>query len=189
MQLIRTGHGMAALLGVALALVAFSALAEGVAAEITLKPPRNAADIIRGHGGADGLTAAGMRNYIALTRAEARASALEPFLRADLDGDGAVTGDEAQVYAGSLSARARARFGKAMDLADQDLNGGLTGAEIAAAGLDAAWNAIDAEDKAALSGLLALDADGNAAIDLEELRQGLAKARATAKPSQTEDDA
>lgn len=185
MQLIRSGHGMAALLGVALAMMAVTALAD----EIVLKPPRNAADIIRGHGGPDGLTQGDIRNYVALIRAEARAKALQPFLRADLDGDGAVNLIEAEVYSSSLSARSRSWFGYAYDLADLDLDGVLTVEEVSGAGIAAALDAVDDNDEAALTGLLALDSDGNGAVNLDELRQGLARASMLRKPVTEDEDA
>lgn len=172
MLLLRSGFGLAASLGVALALVAVTALAE----EIVLKPPRVAAEVIRGYGGPDGLDEAGIRNYVALTRAEARASALTALIRADLDGDGAVTGEEGQIYQDSLSARARARFGRQFELADLNADQGLSKEEVSTAAVAAGLGALDGEEEASLLGLLALDGDGNGAINLDELREGLARA-------------
>lgn len=185
MLLIRSGYGLAAVLGVALAMIAVTALAQ----DIVLKPPRVAADVIRGHGGPDGLDAGGIRNYVALTRAEARALAVTGFIRADLDNDGAVTEDEAQVYQDSLSARARARFGRQLELADLDGDLFLSGDEIAAAGVAAGLKVLDGEDEASLHGLLTLDSDGNGAVDLDELRDGLARASLAGKALKNDKDA
>jgi hypothetical protein len=184
MQLIRPGHGLAALVGVLLTLMAVSAVAE----EIIVKPPRNAADVIRGHGGQDGLSGEDIRNYVALTWAEARATALIRLMRADLDGNGAVGGDEAVVYQDSLSARSRARFGRDFEAADLNLDLHLSGDEVATFGASAAWAALNREDEAALAGLLGLDADGDGAVDLDELRTGLVRAGAVKAPKGREKD-
>jgi hypothetical protein len=170
---------------VAMAFLAFSALAE----EVVLKAPRNAADVIRGHGGADGLSAEEIRNYVALMRAEARATALTRLIRSDLDGDGAVTMAEAQIYQDSLSARARARFGRDFEVADLDLDQNLSVDEVAIYGATSALAALNGEDEAALAGLLGLDVDGNGAVDLDELRSGLARASASKSPKDKDKDA
>jgi hypothetical protein len=185
MQLIKSGFGMAVLLGVSLAMLAIAAVAEDV---VVLKTPRNAAEVIRGYGGPDGLAAPDIANYVALMRADARASALSPLIRADLVAGSGVNAEEAQVYQDSLSAKARARFWQQFESADLDLDGRMSGAEITAAGEMAAWNALDNADEAALIGLLALDSDGNGAVNLDELRSGLARAGAVAKPKSKDDD-
>lgn len=130
--------------------------------------------LIAGYGGAGGLSAEGLARHIAIEQAAARAEAWRGLLVADLDGDGAVTGAEADGYLAVLSARGRGGFLLDFTAADADGDGTATPVELRAAAAAAGEQAVPARDSERLGWVLAFDADGDGAVTLAELRRGVA---------------
>lgn len=159
--------------GVAFAEAAPSA---GLAKRIARDPERWEEDglrLIAGFGGERGLTAEGIDRAIAVDQAAARADALRDLLVADLEGDGAVSAAELADYLLILSARGRGGFSLAIAAADQDRDGALDVAEVAAAGRAAAMAAVSPRKVEAMRDLLAFDADGDGAVNAAELHGGV----------------
>ncbi len=110
-----------------LALQAAGQAVPGPLTKLVQRDPLGFADdvavIIAGFGKGDAIDRAGLRNLVAMERADARAMALRRLQGADLDGDGAISGGEMRIKAAALAAAARGRlilyFGKA-DLQGDD---------------------------------------------------------------------
>lgn len=130
--------------------------------------------LIAGFGGADGLRAEGIARHVAIERAAARAGALRDLLVADLDGDGAVTAAEAADYMQVLSARGRGGFLLDLAGADGDGDGTASAAELATMATAAGLAALPPADEARLAWVLAFDGNGDGAVTLVEMRQGVA---------------
>jgi hypothetical protein len=169
--------------GIMLAMLALgqAAWAEGSALDKAMgrDPDRFAArvtDLIAGFGGADGLTAAGIEDHIALERAAARASALRRMLAMDLDADGAVDGPELAVTQRAASAQTRGRMERQFRAADLDGDGRIDAKEMEADARAAALRALDEEEATMLRALLTLDRDGNAALSVDEVEAAAALA-------------
>jgi len=132
-----------------------------------------AQDVIAGFGGAEGLTAEGIADYIALERAAARASAMRKLIATDLDNDGMVSRDELGVATRAASADQRGRMLRQFTAADLDGSGQLDAAEIRAEGQVAALKALTEAEADLLGALLRLDGDGNGALRLDEVETAL----------------
>ena len=127
------------------------------------------ATIIAGYGGAQGIDAAGIDRYIAVTRAEARARLLGSLLAADLDNDGAVTADEVAELAPLIGARERGRLLRAQVQGDPDSDGMMSARELQAVAEKAGMQRVSAAAATALVGLMAFDLDGNGLVSPIEL--------------------
>ncbi len=130
-------------------------------------------DLVAGFGGPDGLTRAGIEDHVALKRASARATAMRRLLAMDLDGDGSVIRAELQVVQRAASAVSRGRLQRLFAAADAGGDGQVDAAEIAADGRAAALRALGIDEQALLLSVLALDADGDGALTLDELRAAM----------------
>lgn len=147
-----------------------------LAAALSRNPDRVAArliDLVAGFGGPSGLTEDGVEEHIALERAAARASAMRRFLAMDLDADGAVAPAELAAVQRAAGAEARGRMARQAAAADADGDGTMDPDEIRAAGQAEALRALDDEDAALLRAVLRLDRDGDGAVTLAEVQDGV----------------
>ena len=134
------------------------------------------ATMIAGYGGPEGIDAAGIARYIAVIRAEARALRIGDLLAADLDNDGAVTGEEVATLAPLLGARERGRFVRAYAQGDADTDGVMTAPELQTVAEKAAMRRIGEAAATALMGLTAFDLDGDGLVSSAELADVVAAA-------------
>jgi hypothetical protein len=144
--------------------------------EIAVNPQgflREASSIVLGYGGPDGLSAQGIADYIAITRARKRADVTATLMAADLNADGAVDAAEVETLAGQIGARARATLRAGFVAADPTGSGRIGAAEIATVAEKQAMRALTEAHAATLRGLMLLDADGNARLTAEELAKGI----------------
>lgn len=133
-----------------------------------------AADLIHGFGGAGGIDRAGVDRFVAMERAEARASALRRLAVADLDFDGAVTSDEMAVLAAAASAKARGRLWAMQEAADGDGDGTVSATETAEFARSEAMRSFDAKDEALARSVLSFDANADGLVSLEEVKAAVA---------------
>lgn len=133
-----------------------------------------AADLIHGFGTADGIDRAGVDRFVALERAEARASALRRLQLADLDFDGSVTAAEMQVLADAAAAKSRGRLWALMESADGDSNRVVSVAELAVYGQVQALLGFSAMEEAVARSILTFDSDANGRVTLEEVKTAVA---------------
>jgi hypothetical protein len=94
----------------------------------------DAAKLIFGYGGPDGVDRRGIENFVAIERAAARVSAMQPLLQADLDGDGAANQAEATLLAAAAAADKRGQIMALFARADTDGNDIVTLPEAMALG-------------------------------------------------------
>lgn len=157
--------------------VALASLPKPEADRILADPARfgsRAMDMIYAHGAAGGVTAADVERVLALDRAFFRARALRPMLEADLDFDGAVTGDEIMARASVLGADGRARLMRGFGAADGDGDGTLSAAEVRAGAEAAARDAVTERDVADARAVLAFDLDGDGRVTAAEIATAMA---------------
>lgn len=174
-------------------------LPEPVADRIAGAPDRflrDAADVIHGYGGPDGLDRSGAEAHVAITRAEARAREMRRFLEADLDADGRVTAAEVRTLSAARSADQRARLATMVKAADANADGTVDPAEVSAAAGRAAQKAMSDDEAARVMAILAMDGDADGRVTLAEVEaavQALVQSRAPAsgagKGTATEEDA
>ena len=120
--------------------------------------------------GLDGkIDAAGIETYIAVRRADLRAQSMALFLRADLNNDGAIGTDEARLYAATLAARGRADLRWGFDLADADVDGSVSPAELRSHADLTVMKALDETDAAGLRSLMLFDLDGDGTVTMDEV--------------------
>lgn len=129
----------------------------------------DAAEVIYAAGRDGRLDAAGVETFIALRRAEVRARRMGHFLGADLDNDGAIGGDEASLFAGSLSARRRGEIHWGFDLADTDEDESVTMAELRIFAETEALYVLDDIDAAGLRSLMLFDLDKDGGVTMDEM--------------------
>lgn len=154
------------------------AVPEALAKRIKANPDRfveEAATLIFGFGGPNGIDAAGVERFIALERAGARASVLRRLLAGDLDGDGAVTANEMQVAAGAASASQRGRMLGLLARADSDADGTATGAEIAGFAAAEALEMFDERRAQTARAVLGFDGDADGMVTLPEVQAVVAR--------------
>ncbi len=159
-----------------LPIVARAEAPEALIQRIKADPDRfleEAAGLILGFGSDGVLDASGVARFVAVARARIRVRAERRLMLADLDADGAVTGEELSVLLRAEGAGPRGRLAVAHLRADADGDGTVSAAErmAAARGVAAREVAPVAADAAAV---LALDVDGDGRINLAELRRALA---------------
>lgn len=133
-----------------------------------------AADLIHGFGGPDGIDRAGVDRFVALERAEARASALRRLAVADLDFDGAVSAEELGVLAASVSAKSRGRLWALMEKADGNRDRVISEGEAAIFGRAEAMRAFSPGDEAVARAVLTFDANADGRVTLEEVKAAVA---------------
>ncbi len=150
-------------------------LAPGLAERVRADPDgflEEAAGLILGYGRDGRIDAAGIERFLAVERAKRRVAAMRRLMLADLDGDGAITAEELSVLLAADGAGPRGRLAVAHLRADADGDGTVGAVELAA-DARAAAQALP-PGLTDLRTLLALDRDGDGALDLRELRRGMA---------------
>lgn len=147
-------------------------------AQIRERPDRFEAAVsalILGYGGANGLSAQGLQDYLAMERAKVRVRDMATMLLADLDDDGIVTQRELRAVMAAQRASVRGRLLRAHNDRDSDGDGAVSTAEMRAQARLAATKAT-ARD-AGLVDLMQLDFDKDGFVTMEELRAALAMHR------------
>lgn len=129
------------------------------------------AGLILGYGTAQGVTAQGLEDYLAMERAKVRVRELRRMLLADLDDDGAVTQRELFVVMASQGASARGRMWQAHSATDTNADGTVTTTEMQAQARLVAAKA--ATRDAGVRDLMQLDFDRDGFVTMSELRHAL----------------
>lgn len=129
--------------------------------------------MIAGYGADGAMDAMALHNVVALTRAQARASALQRLLGADLDGDGAISGAEMRVRAATLAATPRGRLDTYFGKADANGDDRVTAAELQAYANGAAQQAFSEDKAAAIYAVMGFDSDGDGLVTLSEVTAGI----------------
>jgi hypothetical protein len=153
------------------------ALSEAVLKQVREDPEpflQLAADLIHGFGGPGGIDAAGVGRFVALERAEARASALRRIAVADLDFDGAVTAEEFAVLAAAASAKSRGRLWAVFERADASGDRVVSPDEAAVFARDAAMHAFGPADEAVARAVLTFDGNADGWVSLDEVKAAVA---------------
>ena len=133
-----------------------------------------AANLIHGFGGPGGIDAAGVGRFVALERAEARATALRRLAVADLDFDGRVTAEEMGVLASAASAKARGRLWALFETADADSDQVISANEAAVFGRTEAMRAFGPTDEAVARAVLTFDGNADGWVTLDEVKAAVA---------------
>jgi len=129
--------------------------------------------MIAGYGTDGAIDAVALHNVVALTRAQARASALQRLLGADLDGDGAIAGAEMRVRAATLAATARGRLVTYFAKADTAGDDRVIAAELQAYANGAAQHAFSEDKAAAVYAVMGFDSNGDGRVTLAEVTAGI----------------
>jgi hypothetical protein len=132
-----------------------------------------AAKLIYGHGGTGSMgkiDLAGLQTYVALQRAIARASAIEPLFAADLNGDWAVSTAEMTSVARAASADQRWRLMGLLAAADTDQDSVATHEEIMAFGQTQALQSFDTKEENEAYVLLQMDIDRDGFVTMDEVQ-------------------
>ncbi|GHC62248.1 hypothetical protein [Neogemmobacter tilapiae] len=130
----------------------------------------DAADLILGYGQGGAITPEGIAEAITVERAAARAQAYRRLMEADLDGDGAASGEEMAVLIRAEGAEGRGRLALGYAAADGDGNGVLEPGEMQAQAQAAGDKAVSAAKEAALMALMGLDMNGDGGLTLAEVQ-------------------
>jgi Ca2+-binding EF-hand superfamily protein len=125
--------------------------------------------LIEGFGTDGAIDRRGLENVVALARAEARALAFRRLQGADLDGDGAIAGHEAQVTAAAVSAVARGRLLVNFAQADDDGDGEVSVGELQAYANGVALEAFSAAKAQDVMAVLGFDGDGDGRVSVAEV--------------------
>jgi Ca2+-binding EF-hand superfamily protein len=123
------------------------------------------------------IDAAGIDLMIAADRARIRAAEAERILRADLDGDGAVSMAERQTVIAILPEGQKGRLELAWRVADSDKSGIVDLAEVLVYAQGVAITNIDNDDVARAQDILKFDMDGDGAVAIDEVIAGVAALR------------
>ena len=140
----------------------------------------NAADVIGGYGGPDGIDPAGIDLFIGVTRAAARSRTTARLLAADLDNDSAIPRIEIEALGQTLSAFQRGQLRRLFDGADANRDSTVTAAELRTRADADARKAISQNRELALRSLPLLDLDRDGLVSLAEVARVAAVARAAA---------
>ncbi|WP_158623139.1 hypothetical protein [Pseudorhodobacter sp. E13] len=149
-------------------------VSEGLRARILAKPDRFEsviAGLILGYGNAEGLSAQGVENYLAVERSKVRVREMRRLMLADLDDDGTVTQAELFVVMSAQGASARGSLWQAHSAADKDADGAVTWAELHSQSRAVA--ARSAADEATLRSVMELDFDSDGFVSMQELREAV----------------
>lgn len=169
---------LAFLLGIVPLMVLADGLPQAVAAQVARDPEKYLDDLavlIEGFGQNGAIDAAGLQNMIAMARADARAVAFRRLQGADLNGDGAIAGDEMRIKAAALAAAARGRLVVNFGKADLNSDDQVSIEELQGYANAAAEQAFGADKAAAVLAILALDGDGDGRVTVAEARTALAQ--------------
>lgn len=173
---------LAVLVGIIPLMVLADSLPQSVSARIERDPEKyldELAVLIEGFGRGGAIDDAGLRNMVAMARADARALAFRRLQGADLDGDGAIGGDEMRITAAALAAAARGRLMVNFGKADLDGDNLVTVAELQGYANAVAQQAFSADKEAAVLGIMVLDGDGDGRVTVAEARTALAQLAST----------
>jgi len=140
----------------------------------------NAAGVIGGYGGPDGIDPAGIDLYIDVTRAAARSRTTARLMEADLDNDSAIRRTEVEALGQTLSAFQRGQLRRLFDRADKDRDSTVPAAELRAQADADAPKVISQNRELALRSLPLLDVNQDGLVSLAEVARVAAVARATA---------
>ena len=168
-------------LAVFLTMMPVMVTAQGIPADLAARvegdPQKYMDDLavmIAGFGQNGAIDGPGLRNVVAMARADARAMAMRRLQGADLDADGAIAGDEMRVKAAASAALARGRLVLYFGKADLDGDDHVSADELHAyANLVA--QQIYSEDKvAAVYAILGFDGNGDGRVTLAEVETAIA---------------
>ncbi len=137
------------------------------------------AAMILGYGTGGAIDLAALQNMVAMERADARARAMRRLQGADLNGDGAIGGDEMRIKAAAMAAAARGRMIQYFGRADLDGDDTVSVAELQDYANSIAVQTFG-EDKAAnVLSMMGFDKNGDGRVTLAEAREiiGLASSR------------
>jgi len=140
----------------------------------------NAADVIGGYGGPDGIDPAGIDLFIDVTRAAARSRTTARLMEADLDNDSTIRRTELEALGQTLSAFQRGQLRRLFDRADANRDSTVPAAELRAEADVGARKVISQNRELALRSLPLLDVDQDGLVSLAEVARVAAVARATA---------
>lgn len=130
---------------------------------------REAAGLILGYGGADGVSATEIENAILAEAARLRARELRRLLEADLDGDLTVTTPELNVLIQAASATMRGRLVVWHRTADRDRDGVARWGELRQHAQAVAEQSFDAQARAAMRAMMVFDLDDNGRVEMAEV--------------------
>jgi hypothetical protein len=133
-----------------------------------------AANLIHGFGGARGIDRVGVDRFVALERAEGRASALRRLQVADLNFDGAITRDEMAVLVAAAAAKSRGRLWALFERADGSGDAVVKADEMLAYGRTEAMTSFSVADEALVRSVLTFDANADGLVALDEVRAAVA---------------
>ncbi|WP_299613815.1 hypothetical protein [uncultured Tateyamaria sp.] len=128
-----------------------------------------AAGLILGYGGPQGLSKADIETAIAAEHARLRAREMRRLLEADLNDDLAVTRAELDVLLGAASATMRGRLLVWHRAADTDRDGTASWAELRRHASATARTGLSAEAAAAMRAMMTFDMDGDGRVVLDEV--------------------
>jgi hypothetical protein len=181
----------AALMAILPQMAAAQDIPDSVAAQIGRDPEgyfEDIAVIIAGYGSGGAIDAAGLQTLVALARADARALGFRRLQGADLDGDGAIAGDEMRSKAAASAAGARGRL--MVNFAKADGNGDDM---VSAEELQTYANAVALENfsnqrAAQVYAVMGFDSNGDGRVTVAEVRSAidLIQARSAADAAKAE---
>lgn len=128
------------------------------------------AAVILGYGTGGGINLAALQNVVAMERADARARAMRRLQGADLNGDGAIAGDEMRIKAAASTAAARGRMILYFAKADQDGNDQVSAAELQSYANSVAVQTFGDDKAAKVLALMEFDQNGDGQVTLAEAR-------------------
>jgi len=128
-----------------------------------------AAELILGFGGPEGLAPAGIETAIAVRRAHVRAREIRRFALADLDNDGRLALREVQTYLPTQAAGQRARLLLGHGAADADADGVVRMDELRAYAQVLALEELPESDAALLRAFMGFDLDGDGFVQVHEV--------------------
>ena len=131
--------------------------------------------VIAGHGTDGAIDLAGLQSIVAMARADARALGFRRLQGADLDGDGAISGDEMRAKAAASSAAARGRLMLYFGKADGNSDGRIAVAELQAYANGVAVQAFSETRANGLYAVMAFDKNGDGRVSVPEVKEGIAR--------------
>lgn len=158
-------------------MVPAQALPDGLAAQVQRDPTgylEDVAVLIAGYGRNGAIDALGLQNVVAMERADARAMALRRLQGADLNGDGAIGGDEMRIKAAALASAARGRLIVYFGKADLDRDSTVSADELQTYANLVALQDFSDEKAAKIYAVMGFDQNGDAWVSVAEVRAALA---------------
>ncbi|MEO0402089.1 MAG: hypothetical protein AAF214_06910 [Pseudomonadota bacterium] len=130
---------------------------------------QEAAGLILGYGGSDGLSAEDVETAIAAELARLRARELRRLLDADLNGDLSVSAEELDVLVGAASATMRGRLMVWHRASDLNRDGTASWTEIRAHARAVAEAGLSAQARAAMRAMMVFDLSGDGRVHMNEV--------------------